>query len=109
MYILTMKLALRLMRTLFFFYKQIFPLNFLFSLCFTLLGIYLIQDLLLIFIVNFTTFGYALSLFYFELMRKPVYYFYYNLGYSKMHLFGFGALANLLIAIFLYIGNSIFF
>lgn len=97
------------MRTLLFFYKQIFLLNFWFSICFTLLGIYLIENLLLIFIINFTTFGYALSLFYFELMRKPVYYFYYNLGYSKVHLFGFGALANLLIAILLYIGSSMIF
>lgn len=94
------------MRTLLFFYKQIFLLNFWFSLCLTLLGLYLIEGLFLIFIINFTTFGYALSLFYFELMRKPHYYFYYNLGYSKVHLFGFGALANLLIAVLLYIGGA---
>jgi hypothetical protein len=51
------------------------------------------------FIVWIMTGGFLLSAFYFELIRKNEFYFYYNLGYSKIKLLLIAYLLNFLFVI----------
>jgi hypothetical protein len=86
-----------LMRRLFLpFNKTIIKVNLIFSVFLTILSVLMffsefpsgniIHILLLSFIIIFLTGGFLLSFFYFELSRKNEYYFYYNMGITKIKL-----------------------
>lgn len=87
------------MKALFHYYKEIQYFNIPFSLFLGLFGMFVYEDMLQGFIATFFlslfTGGYFLSLFFYELMYKDQYYFYYNKGYSKKRLILYGFLANL--------------
>jgi hypothetical protein len=55
--------------------------------------------LIYVFMLSFLTGGYLLGVLYFEFTRYKEYYFYYNLGISKLRLIIFAYLFHLIVSI----------
>lgn len=84
----------KMFRLAFHYYKDLLLINSTFSF---LLGIIAIPFgcFFQIFILSFMTGGYWLSILFFEGTKQDQYYFYFNMGLSKMRLYGFSLFLNL--------------
>ncbi len=90
------------MRAIFLYYKQLHGFNIPFSMIAGLLSIGSGLSFKLGFFVSILTFGLLLSLYFYEIRYSHKYYFFYNLGLSKLRLIACVSAINLmLIAIFL--------
>jgi hypothetical protein len=89
--------------------KTILKTNIIFSILLTMLSLLLFLTknsphsptyiIIFSFIVWIMTGGFLLSAFYFELTRKNEYYFYFNLGFSKIKLLLIAYMLNFLFVI----------
>jgi len=89
--------------------RALFKINSLFSILFALflapffIRVYtplpIISGVISGFIYAFMTGGFLVSVLYFELSRKHEYYFYYNLGISKIRLFAVSYMFNIIVII----------
>jgi len=92
---------------------QVLKLNLIISTLVTFLGIVLsssfsennitLSGVMYLFILSFLTGGYLLGILYFELARQREYYFYYNMGISKLRLMLMTYLFHLIVAVFILI------
>jgi hypothetical protein len=100
--------------------KSILKLNIIFSASFAFLFSvmalshlikYVILLFILVFVISILSAGFFLSVFFFELSRKNEYYFYYNLGLSKIKLLFLTYLLHIIfilpfLIILYYVNNS---
>lgn len=89
-----------MLRLLLAFYRSTLALNWAFSLACAIMAIPQLPKVLPI---SLMTSGSLLSFYYKSLSRKSDYFFYYNRGISKMQLFLFTAVMNIIVGAILYI------
>jgi hypothetical protein len=89
-----------MMKLRYLYYKEIFKINLLISIC---IGVVFLAFGYYGFPISFMTAGYFLSILYFETSKHDQYYFYYNKGLSRLDLYLSGLLINSLMGIVFFV------
>jgi hypothetical protein len=88
-----------MLRLIFQYYKELLLLNIGISIC---LGLLISLELKAYgFPISFMTGGFVLSIAYYEISKQKQYYFYYNKGLSKIHLYLSSFMINTIIGVLL--------